>query len=83
MSESTCASGPIFRSFGKAIAPGGVQRAAREAEQQGFDDVWVSDHLVNLREQSYPAPYISPERGDLETWLQGQAALANVLFDRA
>jgi probable F420-dependent oxidoreductase len=44
--------------FGKAIAPGGVQRAAREAEQQGFDDVWVSDHLVNPREQSYPAPYI-------------------------
>ena len=44
--------------FGKAIAPGGVQRAAREAEHQGFDDVWVSDHLVNPREQSYPAPYI-------------------------
>ena len=44
--------------FGKAIAPGGVERAAREAEQQGFDDVWVSDHLVNPREQSYPAPYI-------------------------
>ncbi len=44
--------------FGKAIAPGGVERAAREAEQQGYDDVWVSDHLVNPREQSYPAPYI-------------------------
>ena len=44
--------------FGKAITPGGVQRAAREAEQQGFDDVWVSDHLVNPKEQTYPAPYI-------------------------
>ncbi|HLM18310.1 MAG TPA: TIGR03619 family F420-dependent LLM class oxidoreductase [Acidimicrobiia bacterium] len=44
--------------FGKAITPGGVQRAAREAEQQGFDDVWVSDHLVNPSEQAYPAPYI-------------------------
>jgi probable F420-dependent oxidoreductase len=44
--------------FGKAITPGGVQRAAREAEQEGFDDVWVSDHLVNPQEQSYPAPYI-------------------------
>ena len=32
--------------FGKAITPGGVEHAAREAEQQRFDDVWVSDHLV-------------------------------------
>jgi probable F420-dependent oxidoreductase len=44
--------------FGKAIAPGGVERAARAAEQQGFDDLWVSDHLVNPKEQPYPAPYI-------------------------
>jgi probable F420-dependent oxidoreductase len=44
--------------FGKAIVAGGVQRAAREAEQQGFDDVWVSDHLVIPKEQPYPAPYI-------------------------
>jgi probable F420-dependent oxidoreductase len=44
--------------FGKAISPGGVQRAAREAEEQGFDDVWVSDHLVIPKEQAYPAPYI-------------------------
>lgn len=44
--------------FGKAIVAGGVQRAAREAEQLGFDDLWVSDHLVNPKEQPYPAPYI-------------------------
>lgn len=44
--------------FGKAIAPGGVQRAAREAEDQGFDDLWVSDHLVIPKEQPYPAPYL-------------------------
>jgi probable F420-dependent oxidoreductase len=44
--------------FGRAITPGGVQRAAREAEAQGFDDLWVSDHLVNPKEQPYPAPYI-------------------------
>ncbi len=44
--------------FGKAIVPGGVERAAREAEQQGFDDVWVSDHLVIPKDQPYPAPYI-------------------------
>jgi probable F420-dependent oxidoreductase len=44
--------------FGRAIAPGGVERAAIEAEQLGFDHVFVSDHLVNPKEQPYPAPYI-------------------------
>lgn len=44
--------------FGRAIAPGGVQQAARAAEDLGFDDLWVSDHLVNPKEQPYPAPYI-------------------------
>ncbi|MEX1008989.1 MAG: TIGR03619 family F420-dependent LLM class oxidoreductase [Acidimicrobiia bacterium] len=44
--------------FGKAIVAGGAQRAAREAEQQGFDAVCVSDHLVIPKEQPYPAPYI-------------------------
>ena len=44
--------------FGRAITVGGVQRAARTAEEQGFDDLWVSDHLVIPKEQQYPAPYI-------------------------
>jgi probable F420-dependent oxidoreductase len=44
--------------FGRAISTGGVQRAARQAEQLGFDDLWVSDHLVNPKEQPYPGPYI-------------------------
>jgi probable F420-dependent oxidoreductase len=44
--------------FGRAITPGGIQRAAVAAEQLGYDDVWVSDHLVNPKEQPYPAPYI-------------------------
>jgi probable F420-dependent oxidoreductase len=44
--------------FGRAVAAGGVQQAAREAEQLGFDDLWVSDHLVIPKEQPYPAPYI-------------------------
>jgi probable F420-dependent oxidoreductase len=44
--------------FGRALAHGGIERAAREAEQLGFDDLWVSDHLVNPKEQPYPAPYI-------------------------
>ena len=44
--------------FGKAITTGGIQRAAVRAEELGFDDVWVSDHLVIPAAQSYPAPYI-------------------------
>jgi probable F420-dependent oxidoreductase len=44
--------------FGRALSPGGVQRAARAAEELGFDDLWVSDHLVNPKEQAYPGPYI-------------------------
>lgn len=44
--------------FGRALVRGGVERAARQAEELGFDDLWVSDHLVNPKEQPYPAPYI-------------------------
>lgn len=44
--------------FGRALAPGGVERAARAAEELGFTDLCVSDHLVNPKEQPYPAPYI-------------------------
>lgn len=44
--------------FGRALVRGGVERAARAAEELGFDHLWVSDHLVNPKEQPYPAPYI-------------------------
>jgi probable F420-dependent oxidoreductase len=44
--------------FGRAITPGGIQRAAKAAEELGYDDLWVSDHLVNPKEQPYPGPYI-------------------------
>src|ERR1700716_1249765 len=44
--------------FGRAAVPGAVERAARSAEELGFDDVWVSDHLVIPKDQSYPAPYL-------------------------
>lgn len=45
--------------FGKALSPGGIQRAARAAEAGGFDDVFVSDHLVSPSEQAYPGPYLA------------------------
>jgi probable F420-dependent oxidoreductase len=44
--------------FGRALIAGGVERAAREAEEQGFDDLWVSDHLVVPKEQPYPPPHL-------------------------
>jgi probable F420-dependent oxidoreductase len=44
--------------FGRAAVPGAVERAARHAEALGFDDVWVSDHLVVPEGQAYPAPHL-------------------------
>ncbi|MBV9660501.1 MAG: TIGR03619 family F420-dependent LLM class oxidoreductase [Acidimicrobiales bacterium] len=44
--------------FGKALGAGGIQKAAIRAEELGFDDVWVSDHLVVPVGQSYPTPYL-------------------------
>jgi probable F420-dependent oxidoreductase len=44
--------------FGRAISTRGIQRAAVQAEGLGFDDVWVSDHLVVPADQSYPGPYL-------------------------
>lgn len=44
--------------FGRAAVAGGVPRAAQLAEALGFDDVWVSDHLVIPVDQAYPGPYL-------------------------
>lgn len=44
--------------FGRAISTRGIQRAATQAESLGFDDVWVSDHLVVPADQAYPGPYL-------------------------
>ncbi len=41
--------------FGRAAVPGGIEKAAKLAEDLGFDDVWVSDHLVAPAAQPYPA----------------------------
>jgi probable F420-dependent oxidoreductase len=44
--------------FGRAAIAGAVEQAAPLAEELGFDDVWVSDHLVVPKEQPYPSPYL-------------------------
>jgi probable F420-dependent oxidoreductase len=44
--------------FGRPAVTGGVQRFAPLAEQLGFSDLWVSDHLVIPKDQPYPAPML-------------------------
>jgi probable F420-dependent oxidoreductase len=44
--------------FGRAAVAGAVEEAASLAEELGFDDVWVSDHLVVPKDQAYPSPYL-------------------------
>ena len=44
--------------FGRAAGPTSIAEAARLAEALGFDDVWVSDHVVQPAAQDYPSPYL-------------------------
>jgi len=44
--------------YGKSAGPDAIVRAARHAEALGFDDVWVSDHIVHPAEQDYPSPFL-------------------------
>jgi probable F420-dependent oxidoreductase len=44
--------------FGRASGPEAIRRAAVHAEELGFDDVWVSDHVVQPASQGYPSPYL-------------------------
>jgi probable F420-dependent oxidoreductase len=40
--------------FGRAAGPDTIRKAAIEAEQQGYDDIWVSDHLAIPVDAPYP-----------------------------
>ena len=44
--------------FGRAAGPRAIAEAAQLAEELGFADVWVSDHIVHPAAQSYPSPYL-------------------------
>lgn len=44
--------------YGPVSSPEAISRAARAAEDLGFSDVWVSDHVVHPAEQDYPSPYL-------------------------
>jgi probable F420-dependent oxidoreductase len=44
--------------YGRAASPEAIRSVAVRAEQLGFADVWVSDHVVQPADQGYPSPYL-------------------------
>lgn len=44
--------------FGRAAGPAAIADVAVRAEELGFDDVWVSDHIVRPAAQDYPSAYL-------------------------
>jgi probable F420-dependent oxidoreductase len=44
--------------YGRSASPALLREAAQHAEQLGFAHVWVSDHIVRPRTQSYPSPHL-------------------------
>jgi probable F420-dependent oxidoreductase len=44
--------------YGRTAAPDAIRRAAVAAEELGFSDIWVSDHVVVPADQGYPSPYL-------------------------
>jgi probable F420-dependent oxidoreductase len=43
---------------GRAAGPDAIRRAAVQAEELGFDDVWVSDHLAIPADAPYPPAFL-------------------------
>jgi probable F420-dependent oxidoreductase len=44
--------------FGRAAGPDSIRRAAVQAEELGFDDVWVSDHIAVPDGAAYPPAFL-------------------------
>jgi probable F420-dependent oxidoreductase len=44
--------------YGRVASGDAITRAARLAEERGFADVWVSDHVVHPAAQDYPSAYL-------------------------
>jgi probable F420-dependent oxidoreductase len=44
--------------YGRAAGPDAITRVAHAAEELGFADVWISDHIVHPASQSYPSPFL-------------------------
>jgi len=44
--------------YGRVGGPEAIRRAAILADELGFADVWVSDHIVHPAAQTYPSPHL-------------------------
>lgn len=44
--------------YGRVASAEALATAARAAEDLGFSDVWISDHVVHPAEQDYPSPFL-------------------------
>src|ERR1044072_3218818 len=44
--------------YGRVGGDEAITKAARHAEELGFADVWVSDHIVHPAAQDYPSPHL-------------------------
>jgi probable F420-dependent oxidoreductase len=44
--------------YGRAASPEAIRAVAVRAEALGFQDVWVSDHILQPAGQGYPSPYL-------------------------
>jgi probable F420-dependent oxidoreductase len=44
--------------YGRVGGPEAIRRAALLAEELGFAEVWVSDHVVHPASQTYPSPHL-------------------------
>ena len=44
--------------YGRVAGPRAITEAANRAEDVGFADLWVSDHIVHPAAQDYPSPYL-------------------------
>jgi probable F420-dependent oxidoreductase len=44
--------------YGRSAGPESIRRAAQHADDLGFADVWVSDHVIHPASQDYPSPYL-------------------------
>jgi len=40
--------------IGRKASPDSIRRAAVQAEELGFDDVWVSEHIIVPKDATYP-----------------------------
>ncbi|MFI4982923.1 MAG: LLM class flavin-dependent oxidoreductase, partial [Nevskiales bacterium] len=40
--------------IGRKAGPDSIRRAAEQAEALGFDDVWVSEHIIVPKDATYP-----------------------------